>query len=247
MKNMKSLNLTIFAIIMSLLYTAVSVFAAGDVVGSQAISISNPLGFLSELFTKDTAIVLFAALSISAFLVTALEWFGILKSTHYLRNMISFSFVGFFLIMITGGPAIIAGYGIVFFYGIGVLFLVGIGGAFLVKHYKQKKAWQTDKLETDLQKDSFNATQKVVVGMVDELRILRKDLPTERDLLNTHLVAMTKTQTPEAMKDMQLQVTQITERIKNKEAREHKILSVQEAMKKKFEKDAVDNIDTIIN
>ncbi|MCK5593905.1 MAG: hypothetical protein KAI18_01545 [Candidatus Aenigmarchaeota archaeon] len=246
MKKMKSLNLTIFAIIMSLLYTAVSVFAA-DVVGSQAISISNPFGFLSNLFTQDTAIVLFAAISISAFLVAALEWFGILKSAHYWRNIISFSFVGFFLIMVTGGPALIAGYGVIFFYVVGAMFIVGIFGAFLVKHFKQKKAWQTDKIETDLQNDSFKATQGVVVGMVDELQDLRKELQTDRNELNEKLKLLTAGNTPDVNNKIKMQIAEITERIKDKEAREHRILSVQEAMKKKFEKDTLADVDTLIN
>ncbi|NOQ56022.1 MAG: hypothetical protein GQ477_04425 [Nanohaloarchaea archaeon] len=248
MKKMKSLNLTILAMFMSFLYTAISVFAANsNIVGSQSISITNPFGFLSGLFTQDTAIVLFAAISISAFLVAALEWFGVLKSTHYVRNLISFSFVGFFLIMVTGGPAIIAGYGVVFFYFIGALFIAGIGGAFLVKHFKQKKAWQTDRIETDLQEDSFKATQGVVVGMGDEMQKVRSELKNKRDLLQQNILGLTRDRNPNSQKKMQENMATLNERIKELEAEEIKILKVQEAMKKKLETNVADNIGTLIN
>ena len=249
MKIINGLKMTFVAMFMSLLYTAVSVFATGGtgLVGSQGgISITNPFGFLSNLFTQDTLLVIFAAVSVAAFLVAALEWFGVLKSVHYWRNMLSFSFVGFFLMIVGGGPAIMAGFGMTFFYIIGALFIVGIFGAFLVKHFKQQRAWRTDKMQTDMQQDSYKATKGVVMGMSDELEPVRAKLKEKRDVFQTNMIALTKDKNPDTQAKTKEVLAKLNVQIKDLEAQELKILNVQEALKEKLVKDTEDDIGELV-
>ncbi len=249
MKNTSGLKLTLLVVFISLLFAVNSVFAADDegVIGDIP-NIFDMFG-LGFLFTKEIFLMLAAAVSISAFIVTFLEWLGMFDSKHYKRNLLSFSFVGLFVMMALGIKMqyLVATYGFLFFMAMGILFFIGIVGALYVKHYHNKKAWQTDKLETDLQKDEFKATKGIVVGMVDELQKVRSDLKDQRDIYQTNMVYLTKKITPEAQAKCQANIAKISERIKDLESEEMRILKVQEAMKKKFEKSVEDNIDTIVN